>query len=117
MGRTNIEVDDTLMLAELWKVVNDVIDFQASAGGGPVAQALIAGGIAGNHTVTGIAVGDTIISVIHNTAGALADLTGEFTIDSADTIDNVGGTDTSSDQLLVTYETPNSGTVPIKMSH
>jgi len=75
-----------------------------------VTQALIAGGSAGDHTVTGIATTDTLVSVIHNTAGTLADLTGEFTISAADTINNVGGTDTSSDQLLVTYTTPSAAT-------
>lgn len=69
-----------------------------------VKVALIAGGSAGNHTVTGIATADTLISVIHNTAGALVDLTSEFTISAANTINNAAGTDTSSDQLLVIYQ-------------
>lgn len=64
---------------------------------------LVAGAAAGNVTITGIAVGDQIISVIHNTAGALADLTAEFSITAADTINNVGGTATDGDQLLVIW--------------
>jgi hypothetical protein len=66
-------------------------------------QALIDGGSAGAHVVTGIAVEDVLISVIHNTAGALVDLTDEFTISDADEIDNAEGTDTTNDQLLVIW--------------
>ena len=71
-------------------------------------QVRIAGSAAGNHTVTGIALGDELISVIHHTQGAaMADLTSEFTVSAANTINNTGGTDTSSDDLLVTYwDTP-----------
>lgn len=65
--------------------------------------ALIDGGAAGNHTVTGIALGDQLLHVLHNTAGTLADLTSEFSISAADTIANAGGTATTSDQLLVVY--------------
>ena len=65
---------------------------------------LIGGGAAGNHTVTGIAPADQILSVLHFTAGAaLADLTSEFSISAADTINNTGGTDTTGDQLLVIW--------------
>ncbi len=116
--RTNVPVDQKLMLSELWQVVNEVLAYLATGVGGPVSQALIAGGAAGNHTVTGIATTDTIVFVLHNTAGALVDLTSEFTIDSADTIDNVGGTVTTGDDLLVLYQSvPNAGTVPVRMSH
>ncbi len=68
---------------------------------------VIAGGAAGNHTVTGIKLTDTLASVIHNTAGVLVDLTSEFSISAADTIENAGGTDTSGDQLMVLYESSN----------
>lgn len=67
-------------------------------------QNVLAGGVAGNHTLTGIAPGDRILSVLHNTAGVLVDITSEFTIDSANTIDNTGGTDTTADELLVVWE-------------
>lgn len=67
-------------------------------------QTLISGGAAGNHTVAGIAVGDEIVSVLHYTTGAaLANLTSEFTITAANTINNTGGTATTSDQLWVTW--------------
>lgn len=51
-------------------------------------------------TVTGIGTEDTILSVIHNTAGTLADLTAEATITDDDEI-QLGTTDTTGDQLLV----------------
>ena len=118
IDRGNVPTNTRDMVQELWQVVNEVLDHLATEVGGPISQALIAGGVAGNHTVTGIATTDTLISVIHNTAGALVDLTSEFTIDSANTIDNASGTDTSSDDLLVTYQSvPNAGTVPTKMTH
>jgi len=66
---------------------------------------VIAGGAAGNHTVTGIATEDHLVSVIHLDLGANGetDLTSEFTISAANTINNTGGTDTSNDTLLVMY--------------
>lgn len=74
----------------------------------PRASAVISGGAAGDHTVTGIAVGDVLELVIQFVGGGtdvtdVADLTGEFTIDSADTINNDGGTATSGDKLLVVW--------------
>ena len=67
---------------------------------------LIDGGAAGDHTVTGIAVGDNLIRVLHTSTKAaiatMADLTSEFTV-AADKINNTAGTDTSDDQLLVFY--------------
>ena len=64
----------------------------------------IAGGSAGDHTVVGIAIGDQLISVIHHSVASIsADLTSEFTITGAGVINNVGGTDTSSDFLVVTW--------------
>jgi hypothetical protein len=66
--------------------------------------ALIAGGAAGAHTVTGIATVDRLVSVLHYTpATDIVDLTSEFTISAADTIDNTAGTDTTGDKLLVIY--------------
>jgi hypothetical protein len=69
--------------------------------------ALIAGGAAGAHTVTGLAEIDRLISVHEQdgTTGLLTDLTSEFAVSglSPDTIDNTGGTDTTGDTLLVSY--------------
>lgn len=68
---------------------------------------LVAGGAGGAHTLTGINLGDRILFVGHfSTAAAiatLADLTSEFSITAADTIDNTAGTDTTNDQLMVIY--------------
>lgn len=68
---------------------------------------LVNGGAAGNFTVTGIATADEIVFVGHfSTAAAiatLADLTAEFSITAADTINNTSGTDTTSDQLMVMW--------------
>jgi len=65
---------------------------------------LISGGSAGDHTVTGITTSDALELVLHNTGGTLADLTSEFSIASDNTINNGGGTDTSSDDLLVFWK-------------
>lgn len=78
------------------------------AGAGTVTAA-IAGGSAGNHTVTGIATTDTLISVVRLNRDATAAnidisaITSEFTITAASTINNAGGTDTTGDTLLITY--------------
>lgn len=70
-------------------------------------QTIIAGGAAGNHTVTGIATGDTLVSVLHvdftDASETGDDVTAEFTISAADTINNMGGTDTTGGFLVVTY--------------
>jgi hypothetical protein len=72
----------------------------------PVTKA-IAGGAAGNHTVTGIAASDTLLSVVFvdatDVSEAVTDLTSEFAISAADTVNNAAGTDTTGGFLLVTY--------------
>jgi hypothetical protein len=78
--------------------------------------AVIAGGAAGNLTVTGIAATDELVSVLRadvaadtgtgasgNKVEALSDITAEFSITAANTINNTGGTDTTGDQLVVVY--------------
>ena len=71
----------------------------------PIKIALIDGGAAGTHTVSGLKITDELIAVLeqNGTSGLLSDLTTEFSIKKADTIDNTGGTATSSDKLLVLY--------------
>jgi hypothetical protein len=65
-------------------------------------------------TLTGILTTDTLISVHRLDLDATAanidldDLTSEFSISAADTIDNTGGTATTSDKLLVTYQRKDS---------
>lgn len=86
------------------KIADDAVT-KAKVGEQLVKAALIAGGAAGNHTVTGIATADNLVMVLHYTTGAaLANLTSEFTITGANTINNGGGTDTTSDQLVVIYQ-------------
>lgn len=67
---------------------------------------LVAGGSAGDHTVTGMTSTSRIVKVLHISTAAsvatIADLTSEFTA-GTDKINNAAGTDTSSDQLLVFY--------------
>ena len=76
--------------------------------GSQVEQTVVDGGAAGDHTVTGITTSDTLISVLHvegdgtQLTGA-ADLTSEFSITGADTINNTGGTASTNGVLIVTY--------------
>jgi hypothetical protein len=64
-------------------------------------QTIIAGGSAGPLTVTGIAVGDKLVSVLNTSDGV--DLSDEFTITDEDEIDNTDGTATTGDDLIVTW--------------
>lgn len=69
----------------------------------------VKGGSAGNHTVTGIATADAILSVSKidfDTDGDIAtvsDLTSEFSIGAANTISNGSGTDSTDALLLVLW--------------
>lgn len=72
-------------------------------------MAVVAGGSAGDFTVTGIAVGDTLVGVLLF-AGAgtdvtnVTDLTSEYSISAANTINNDGGTASTSGKLVVFYQ-------------
>lgn len=64
------------------------------------------GAAAGDVTVTGIATGDKLLAVIVLVGAGvdvtdITDLTSEFTITAADTINNTGGTSTASNKLLI----------------
>ena len=82
-------------------------------GGGPNAvfglgHSVVAGGAAGDFTVTGITADDTILEVIHYQGDGtqltgVEDLTAEFSITAADTINNTGGTATTNGFLVVRY--------------
>lgn len=67
------------------------------------------GATAGNITIAGIATEDHLISVQHlvgdgtQLTGAAADLTSEFSISAANTINNTGGTSTANGVVIVTY--------------
>lgn len=88
--------------------IKDAAVTKAKLAGGFLKAALISGDVAGDHTVTGIASGDELVSVLLHEidTGALvdiSDLTSEFSIKGADTIENDGGTDTTGSKLLVLY--------------
>lgn len=72
---------------------------------------VVAGAVAGDVTVTGIATEDHLISVVHLDMGgnAESDLTSEFSITAANTINNTGGTATDSDTLIVLYFDQSAG--------
>lgn len=70
--------------------------------------AVVNGGSAGNITVTGIATTDVLLAVLYypistGTVTSVSDLTSEFTISAANTINNTGGTATTSGKLEVRY--------------
>lgn len=75
---------------------------------------IIAGGAAGDLTVTGIKTYDLLqfVGGIKTDGSAVKeDLTSEFSITADDTINNVGGTDTTGFNLLVQWwqQPPNIG--------
>lgn len=70
----------------------------------------LTGGAAGDLTVTGIDVGDTLVSVTSTTLAATtflpsacADLSSEFSITAANTINNAGGTSSASKSVHVMW--------------
>lgn len=69
---------------------------------GRITSRTVNGAVAGDLVVTGIAVGDQIISVQSLTADK-ANIASEFTITAADTINNAGGTSTAAATVLVTW--------------
>lgn len=68
----------------------------------PIRTRTVAGAGAGNITVTGIAVGDRIVSV-QRVDAAGANLASEFTVTAANTINNTGGTSTAGQVLLIMW--------------
>lgn len=80
---------------------------QSNLPAGFVKVTLVAGGAAGNLTLTGIAVGDELSFVGRfSTAASIAtltDLTAEFSITATNTINNTGGTVTTGDTLMVVW--------------
>ena len=76
-------------------------------GGGFLKKALIAGGAAGDHTVSAINAADELVEVLQFVGAGVAvtnivDLTSEFTA-SAGKINNSAGTATTGDKLLVLW--------------
>lgn len=76
---------------------------EGAIGRDAVTQVSIAGGAAGDHTVTGIKPRDTLVSVLQIEDTDVSDLTSEFSISADDTINNADGTATTGDALIVTY--------------
>jgi hypothetical protein len=77
-------------------------------GSGNFLMNVIAGGAAGNHTLTGCAVGDEIIGVAYfakpgYNLTAVSDLTSEFSILDTNVVENAGHTDTASGYLLINW--------------
>lgn len=71
-----------------------------------VGYALIPGGAAGDHTLSGpIDPGDDLIAVKHVSVNLVtnADITAEFTIDGTGLINNAAGTDTTGNFLVVVW--------------
>ena len=74
-----------------------------------VSQAVVAGGAAGNFTVAGIKLRDQLVSVLaFQVSGAVGvdsvvDLTDEFVITAANTINNTAGTATTNGFVVVTW--------------
>lgn len=64
--------------------------------------AVVAGAVAGDLTVTGIRPGD-VLKAVQRVDAAGANLVDEFTITAADTINNVGGTSTATQVVLVIW--------------
>jgi hypothetical protein len=77
----------------------------------PVKKATMAGGAAGDITVSGVAVGDVLVAVYSaadngSSAPTIASLLSEFSVTATNTINNTGGTSTSGKSLIVVWVTP-----------
>lgn len=90
------------------KVASDAAIAHTKLGTGMVKATIIAGGAAGDHTVSGIRATDALVAVLFvdftDASETGSDITGEFTISGDDTINNGGGTDTTGGFLIVIYE-------------
>ena len=65
---------------------------------------MVEGGPPGSIEIDGVEIGDRLIAVHRFVAGGLpSDLTGEFSISAADTIENDGGTDSTGSVLVVYF--------------
>jgi len=74
----------------------------------PLQVATIAGGAAGNLTVTGIKPTDTLMAVVKVSAAG-GNLASEFTISALNTINNSGGTSTAGATVLVMWYSAEAG--------
>jgi tripartite-type tricarboxylate transporter receptor subunit TctC len=107
LGNEEVEAGAAFSAGDLLQ--SDSLGRAVKAGTPNVATAVVNGGAAGNLTVTGITTSDRLIGVYKipgagSTVTDFLNLTSEFTITAADTINNTGGTTTASSKVLVLYE-------------
>ena len=93
MARPNIKA----RIIRSYKVFSDILKNQNLNG-----EQLVAGAIAGDVAVSGIKLGDNLVSVMDMTN--LVDYTSEFSITADGIINNTGGTTTAATVLKVFYE-------------
>jgi len=97
--------DRMLKAGPIWRrIIRRATDAQTNKG--LIGMQSLAGGSAGNHTVSRIKANDHLVAVIEVTVttAAIVDRTAEFSITADGVINNTGGTDTTSDSLLVLWE-------------
>lgn len=108
LGTTIVEAGGTIAAGQY--IQSDSQGRAVAAAASAIKTAVIAGGSAGDLTVTGIATTDRLVAVIRLDRDAtaanvnLGNLTSEFSITATNTINNAGGTATTGDALLVIYE-------------
>lgn len=96
-------------------VVCECVEYPADLGTITTTVYGVAGAVAGNHTVTGIAVGDVLVSVVHvdDTTHAATDKTSEYTVTIANTINNTAGTTSVGSHIVVTAQRPSATGSPV----
>lgn len=101
----NVTKSDSVLVPTAFDMTTSVATSPLVAQSGKHTNALIVGGAAGNLTVTGIKTSHRLVLVakIVDAGQAYADLTSEFSITSANTINNTGGTATTSAHVVVVW--------------
>ena len=91
-------------------VTSDASGQVVAAGRSALKQTVVDGGAAGDIAVIGIGADDELVSVLAidatDASEDFSDLTDEFSITAAGTINNAGGTATTGQGLLVTWRSP-----------
>jgi hypothetical protein len=101
----NIALSDLTLVASTYDGTLAAVSNPITMQNGKHNNALVAGGAAGNLTVTGIKTSNRLLLVakIVDAGQAYTDLTSEFTISAANTINNTGGTTTASSHVVVVW--------------
>lgn len=84
----------------------ECIEYPAELSAVTTTRTSVTGAAAGDLTVAGIAVGDTLLYVLKCVTGApptITDLTSEFLVTATNTINNTGGTTTAAAKVAVGY--------------